>query len=304
MVCGEQILTARRCFFRAFRYPGLAFLAGLMVSTASQTANSEDTAVVRIIARDGVVMTKTASGPVRTIEVHDVRSRGERTRLLVETVPRPIAVAVLFAGGKGSMKLSERGEIGWGNGNFLIRSRPFFQRMGFTTAIIDAPTDHPRDLRHGFRGSPEHAADIGAVTAHLRKIFNLPVWLIGTSRGTNSVASAAAKLTAHRPDGIVLTASMLTFNEKGDHLFNYALDQITVPVLIAHHEDDGCFVTPPGEIPNLTDRLSAAKPLKTLMYRGGLPLGNPCRAAHYHGFNGIEEIVVRDIVNWIKTPAP
>lgn len=263
-----------------------------------------ESATVRTVARDTVVETKTHSAPVRTREVHDIPSRGERTRVLVETVDAPIAVAVLFAGGKGAMRLSSEGDIGWGNGNFLIRSRPYFLEGGITTAIMDAPTDEKYDLRHGFRGSADHATDIGAVIAHLRARFDVPVWLVGTSRGTNSVASAAVRLGDGRPDGIVLTASMLVWNEKGDNLLDFSLDKITGPVFVAHHEEDACFVTPPEKVPDLVSALTAAKPVKVALYAGGGAVGNPCQAAHYHGFNGIEEDVVSDIVAWMKAPAP
>jgi hypothetical protein len=36
--------------------------------------------------------------------------------------------------------------------------------------------------------------------------------------------------------------------------------------------------------------------------RGGKPEGNPCNASHNHGFVGIEEIAVSDVVGWINHP--
>ncbi len=287
----------------AHRY-SLLVLASLFASIVASHTYAAEPARIEIIDRDTSITTKTASAQVATIEVHDVSSRGEWTRLRVETVPNPIAIAVLFAGGKGAMRMTESGAIGWGNGNFLIRSRPLFHSNGLSTVVFDAPTDEPYDLRHGFRGSSKHAADISAVIVHLRKTFDLPVWLVGTSRGTNSVASAAVKLKTNRPDGIVLTASMLEPNEKGDHLFDFALEKITMPVLIAHHEDDECFVTPPGEVAQLAAHLINAQPLGMFLYSGGIAFGNPCQAAHYHGFNDIEERVVRDIADWIKAQSP
>ena len=260
-------------------------------------------AAVQIVAHDITVRTKIDTALARTREVHDVQSRGERTRLLVETVEDPAAIAVLFAGGKGAMRLSEEGDIGWGNSNFLIRSRTYLLKSGIATAVIDAPTDHQYDLRFGFRGSAAHAADIGAVIAHLRATFGVPVWLIGTSRGTNSVANAAVRLGDSGADGIVLTASMLAWNENGDNLFDYSLEKVSGPVLIAHHEDDECFVTPPEEVPELESRLTSASPVKSQLYSGGYAAGNPCQAAHYHGFNGIEEQVIADIAAWMKAPA-
>ena len=84
-------------------------------------------AAVQIVAHDITVRTKIDTALARTREVHDVQSRGERTRLLVETVENPAAIAVLFAGGKGAMRLSEEGDIGLKNG-------------------FDPPTASPRPL--------------------------------------------------------------------------------------------------------------------------------------------------------------
>ena len=42
-----------------------------------------------------------------------------------------------------------------------------------------------------FRMSGQHAGDISAVAAHLKKQADLPVWLVGTSMGTFSAAGGA-----------------------------------------------------------------------------------------------------------------
>lgn len=140
--------------------------------------------------------------------------------------------------------------------------------------------------------------------AHLRSAFDVPVWLIGTSRGTNSVANAAARLGTAGADGIVLTASMLAWNEKGDNVLDFDLDKISGPVLIAHHVDDECYVTLPEAVPELVSKLTDAGPVAVKLYEGGHGVGNPCHAAHYHGFNGIEDQVIADIAAWIEAPAP
>lgn len=70
---------------------------------------------------------------------------------------------------------------------------------------MDAPSDRlePPYLS-GFRQSSEHVADIKAVIAWLRQQVNAPVWLVGTSRGTQSVAFAATQLakTDGGPDAL------------------------------------------------------------------------------------------------------
>ncbi|MGT2490597.1 hypothetical protein ACU4GD_08910 [Cupriavidus basilensis] len=71
-------------------------------------------------------------------------------------------------------------------------------------ATIDLP------FLNGFRQSAEHAEDARAVIAWMRGHTSLPVWLAGTSRGTQSVAAIAIRLAdGGGPDGIVLTSTIL-----------------------------------------------------------------------------------------------
>ena len=252
------------------------------------------------------LLTFLISSTVLSAEVQDVLSRGETTRLLVEQGDNPWVTVVLFAGGKGVMKISESGSLGWGSGNFLIRSRQHFLNHGAITAVIDAPTDKRYGL-HGFRSTEDHAKDVGTVVKHLRAEFGLPVWLIGTSRGTNSVANSALRLSSDKPDGIVLTASMLAYNSRwgADYLLTMDLEKIEMPVLIAHHRKDACSVTPPGLVGELKARLEHAEPLAVMWYEGGSGVkGKVCQAFHHHGFAGIEERVVSDIMGWIKSRSP
>ncbi len=242
----------------------------------------------------------------QTFEVKDVKSRGVTTRLLVEKGDNPFVTLVLFAGGKGIMDISDNGFIGWGLGNFLVRSRRLFWNQGAITAVIDAPTDKRKTL-HGFRSTKNHAKDVGAVISHLRAKYGLPVWLVGTSRGTNSVANAGLRLKSNKPDGIVLLATMLAYKRQwgGDWVTNMDINKIEMPVLIAHHKKDKCIVTPPGKVSILRKKLKNAKPVKVLWYEGGIGVrGNECEAQHYHGFKGIEKKVVSDIMGWIKSQTP
>jgi len=237
-------------------------------------------------------------------EVLDVSSRGETTRLLVEQGSEPWVTVVLFTGGKGVLDISKSGAIGGGENNFLVRTREIFQNKGAITAVIDAPADRRKKL-HGFRGTKKHAKDIGAVIKHLRAKYGLPVWLVGTSRGTNSVANAGARHKWAKPDGIVLTATMLEANDNGDYVLEYNLAKITVPVLIAHHRHDKCWATPPGRVGELENALINAKPVKVLWYEEkGSTQGKAFKPRHYHGLIEIEDKVVADIMAWIKSPAP
>jgi len=238
-------------------------------------------------------------------DVVDLSSRGETVRLLVEKEGEPWVTVVLFAGGKGVLDIGDGGDFGWGGSNFVVRTRETFQELGAVTAVIDAPSDKPLKLGK-FRGTEEHAGDVAAVIRHLREKFKLPVWLIGTSRGTESIANAATRLEgADRPDGIVLTSSMLKKNKIGYQVLDFDLAKVKGPVLVSHHKKDACAVTPPGGVAKLKDALINAGPVKVMWYEDGFGMhGNPCHANHYHGFKGIEEKVVRDIMAWVKSPAP
>jgi len=107
---------------------------------------------------------------------------------------------VLFAGGHGGLQIADNGQWKWGGGNFLVRSRQLFAEHDLLVAVVDAPSDRqtPPHLS-GFRQTREHVADIKAVMAWLREHVKVPVWLIGTSRGTQSAAFLATQLRG--PDG-------------------------------------------------------------------------------------------------------
>lgn len=209
------------------------------------------------------------------------------------------ATVLLFSGGSGG--------IGYRDGqpqsnNFLIRSREWFRRQGFQVALMGNPSDK-RQLDDGWRTSGEHLADVQAVLADLRRRSPQPVWLVGTSRGTISVAALGARL----PDtvaGLVLTASMTSFQVPAS-LPRQALDQIRVPVLIYHHQQDACRLTQPGETVYIERGLSRAPVVKRWLVDGGSdPSGDECEALHWHGFIGMEEQAVRDVAGWMRAPRP
>jgi len=232
--------------------------------------------------------------------VIDIPTRpGVSQRLLVLAPSAPKAVVLLFAGGHGGLGLVSDGTMAWGSGNFLIRSRQLFVDQGLLTVIVDAPSD--RTSLTGFRQTPEHAEDIRAVIAWLRQRSPLPVWLVGTSRGTQSVAFLATALRGRDgPDGIVLTSTVLT-DPRSRAVLAMPLGRIEVPVLAVHHELDDCRVCAFADIPALLPALGNAPRKELATYRGGISRGDPCEAKAYHGFNGIEAEVVARIGQWIQS---
>jgi hypothetical protein len=233
--------------------------------------------------------------------VVDIPTRpGVTQRLLLLEPPAPKAAVVLFAGGHGGLQLSPEGALAWGKGNFLIRSRQLFAEQGLLVAVIDAPSDRQSPpFLAGFRQTPEHAADVKAVIAALREKSKLPVWLIGTSRGTQSAAYVAHTLDGRdAPDGIVLSSTVL-HDPRSRGVLAMPIERLRLPVLVVHHEQDGCSVCSFNDVPALMAKLSAAPKKALLSFKGGDNQGDPCEAFAYHGFNGIERDVIRQTAVWL-----
>ena len=78
-----------------------------------------------------------------------------------------------------------------------------------------------------------------------------------------------------------------------------ALNRLRVPVLVVHHEQDGCSLCLFSDVPVLMDKLSGVARSELLKFNGGESRGDPCEARAYHGFNGIESEVVSKIAAWL-----
>jgi len=218
----------------------------------------------------------------------------------------PQAVAVLFPGSGGLIQLRmEGGQIKFSPNNFLVRSRDEFTKRGVVAAIMDAPSD--QQSGHGmtdeFRRGERHFADIASVVSDLNKRFSgLPVFLVGTSRGSISAAALGARF--EKPvAGVVLTATMFRQSGRraslqGPGLSGFDFSTIKAPLLFVHHVGDQCVVTPYSD----AARLSEKYPLVTV-FGGRAAQSDECEALSAHGFFGKESETVEEIVNWmLKKP--
>ena len=252
-----------------------------------------------IAALIGVLVGLAAGGA--GAQVVDIPTRpGVTQRLLLIKPDQAQAAVVLLAGGHGGLRLFDNGTMRWGDNNFLIRTRTLFADQGLAVAVLDVPSDRQRaPFLDGFRQTAEHAADLKATIAWLRSQWGLPVWLAGTSRGTQSAAFVATELAgAEGPDGIVLSSSILT-DDRSRAVPAMLLERIRVPVLVVHHEQDGCRLCAFSQVPALMNGLRSAPRKHLLAFKGGISEGDPCHAMAHHGFNGIEADVVRQAAAWM-----
>lgn len=224
--------------------------------------------------------------------------------LLLEPENEPKAIVLLFAGGKGTLNLNQGmfgNSIGWGKNNFLVRSREKFAEHGFIVATIDAPSDKQgKDgMYYEFRTSDAHVEDIDSVIARIRENNDLPVWLIGTSRGTESAAYIGMG-SSQKLAGIVLTSSMTEENGKGLAVTELPLSIIKIPTFITHHVNDGCKWTTPDGAKLIKQLLTAAPVTELKLFDGGREQSKPCKAMSHHGYLGIEDDVIDAIATFIN----
>lgn len=232
-------------------------------------------------------------------QVIDIPTRpGVTQRILLLAPENPRAAIILFAGGHGSLNITDSGGFGWGEGHFTVRTRNLFAERGLLVAVIDKPSDAPTLNKR--RQIPEHVEDVRAVMNWLRSRNPLPVWLAGTSRGTQSVAHVAVALadSPDAPAGVVLTSSILADKESRP-VPKIAVDKLSIPVLVVHHEQDACEYSSYADLPKLMDKLTASPRKELFTATGGVSKGDVCEAFAYHGYNGIEKEVVAKIADWI-----
>jgi hypothetical protein len=216
---------------------------------------------------------------------------------------KPEAVAMLLSGGGGNIRLRmEDGRPRFAQGNFLPRSRREFIRNGILPVLLDNPSDQHEEMSNAFRESREHYIDIRAVRAELYKRYpDLPVFLVGTSRSTLSVANLARWLQTDI-QGAVLTSSIFYTGGRNPRpvLVGFNWSQIRPPLLFVHHQDDGCGATPYREAARLGGRYAL------ITVRGGEPPeSGPCEPRSNHGYFGKEAETVDAIAAWmLKKPYP
>jgi dienelactone hydrolase len=252
-----------------------------------------------------LALTTTATAFAGGEELVSLQSReGIEQKFILIMPDQPTAAVILFAGGKGALGLGGEfggASIGWGRNNFLVRSRDEFAERNLMVAVVDAPSDRQgkRGMLGGFRSSDDHVTDIDAVIAELRRRADVPVWLVGTSRGTESAAHIAIH-SGQQPHGLVLTSSMSKANNSGDTVTEMAIGRIRMPTLIVAHEQDGCNKTPPEGAEKIRARLTQAGKVEVKFFNGGHEESKPCQAMSHHGFLGIERDVVAYITDFIK----
>jgi hypothetical protein len=225
----------------------------------------------------------------------------------------PVAVVILLTGGTGRIGLTPpvppavNGTLSVNSSNFLTRSRWLFGGYNFVVITLDAASDYllmPPNYLMFHQGDPQHISDVEQVIQFARATFaGLPVWLVGTSRGTAGAFVAAMAGPPTGPDGLVFSSSINgnTPPLDPDSLFSATLSSITVPVLIVNDAGNTCPGTLPTGDPAVKKALTGSPvvEIKNVAASTLLPLTDNCDPLSSHGYFGKEPHAVEVIAEWI-----
>lgn len=189
---------------------------------------------------------------------------------------RPTRAMILMPGGSGQLNPRlENGALQFAfKGNFLIRSRELFADQRFGVALSDASTGVPRM--------------IAIVEALEQRWGRIPIFIVGTSRSTETTMSLARPLDG-RVAGFVHSSSMnpiASFDTRGFKSRH----------LIVTHRDDHCRATRP----TASEANAKSYGTEIIVMEGGKTQGDDCEAFAHHGYNGIERATVDRIKAWMS----
>jgi hypothetical protein len=230
-------------------------------------------------------------------------------RVLLMKANQPADAVMLLPGGHGNINLDSQGHIGWGEEDFVIRSRWHYFDRGIAAIVPDVAADHkPPVSLDGFRTSPQQADDLFALSEHLRGMAP-KVWVVAYDTGATSALNAVARGRADAIAGLVLVSPVLEEPEPNSTLLidGLKLALRRMPVLVIAHQSDPCSAP---DVERIKQTAAAAKAVKfqSITVSGGSaqllhdPFGyaeGSCNTQISHRLAGLDEAVTDKIIDWI-----
>jgi pimeloyl-ACP methyl ester carboxylesterase len=231
-------------------------------------------------------------------------------RVLVMKPDQPTGAVMLLPGGHGNINLDAQSRVGWGEDDFLLRTRMRYANGGLLAIVPDVAADHkPPVSLAGFRTSPMQADDLHALADRLRGMTP-KVWMVAYDSGATSALNAAARGKTDTIAGLVLISPMLEEPEPASSMLidGAKLALANLPVLLISHESDSCSRPAVDRIKNAAAALKAPN-FQSITVRGGSeqfavsdPFEYPedsCNTQAHHALAGREGVVSRDVIDWI-----
>jgi len=238
-------------------------------------------------------------------EIVSVETRpGVSVRMvLVKPDGEPKGIFLAYPGGNGRVIVPDGRII---RASFIRSSSRHYPAHGFVAAVVDVPSDEARGLVDVMRLQDERLEDAKKLIDFLMRRWDRPLFALGHSSGTLSAALLAVRLGDPRLRGIVLAGSVSSSRDRIRDLYYVPLGRIKLPVLIVHHENDGCQWTSFRGAQHVSKRFESSPRVNFLAVQGGHPAlsSDPCQGSWTpHDLFGKEPEVVAAIIAW-ATGAP
>jgi hypothetical protein len=172
-------------------------------------------------------------------------------------------------------------------------SDPTFTRGRLDVVLLDSPAPLSPGLPSpAARQGRDHLVRIESAIRFYRERTGLPVWLMGHSNGSISLAAFAAYAQDKGITGLV--AGMVVSGSRGETQFR---PPVAWPMLFLHHREDGCDRTPPQAAWALYQQVRGFNPAPTefVFIQGGRFQGGWLCTSGFHVYHGAEEELTRAI---------
>lgn len=109
----------------------------------------------------------------------------------------------------------------------------------FDVVLLDSPAElSPRQIYPSARAASDHMVRIESVVRFYKEKTGLPVWVMGHSNGGISLTALVKYL--QKDDKMNLVAGIISSGARSETYFKPPLN---LPVLVLHHQQDGCSHT-------------------------------------------------------------
>lgn len=154
----------------------------------------------------------------------------------------------------------------------------------FDVVLLDSPAElSPKQAYPAARAASDHMVRIESVVRFYKEKTGLPVWLMGHSNGAISLTEFVKYL--QKDDKMSLVAGMISSGSRSETYFRPPMN---LPVLVLHHQYDGCSHTlATSAIDNFekVKKFNKANTDLVWLITGEVEPRDPCRSGFhmYHG---------------------
>lgn len=211
------------------------------------------------------------------------------TRTLLVSTTKPRAIVLLFQGGGGLARISDDGLVK--SRHTFVRSLNLWAQYGIDAVLVDSPYNLGH-TKSNLRGRQDHLNRVDEVVRFYKSKLNLPIWIFGHSMGSSTATyyanefDSSGKMIA----GIIIAGTISTA---------YLNQDVTIPVLGIHHQQDSCEVTPVLATSRIISGRSPKLISKLDIIDGGISEGGVCDSFAYHGFYQTESELIKRAAQFI-----